>query len=396
VLLKGGSNMGQITMNVYIKHLQARYAQANRKRKTELLTEYSVSLGVHRKSLIRLLKRVHGWRDKKPGKKPKYDPKKLTPILKEIWLATNQMCSKRLKVALPLWLPFYKERSKLEPDIESELLLMSERTIDRLLKPVKGKYPKRLPGTRPGSILKKHIPINTNQWNESEPGFVETDTVAHCGTSLLGSFIWSITLTDIYSGWTENAAVWNKGAHGVLSQIKLIEKRLPFLLKGFDSDNGSEFLNHHLIKYFQNRNNPIQFTRSRPYHKGDNAHVEQKNWTHVRQLLGYYRLDNPQLVPLINDLYQNEFSLLQNYFCPIMKLKDKTRIGSRIKKYHDKPKTPFQRLLESNYISKLQKEKLYQTFNSLNPFELRENIETKLKKIFSQVDLKLRKKIVSF
>lgn len=151
---------------------------------------------------------------------------------------------------------------------------MSAATIDRLLQPCRFRYPKRLCGTKPGSLLKQHVEVKTNQWREDRPGFMEADTVAHCGTSLLGSFIWSITLTDIYSGWTENAAVWNKGAEGVLSQIELIESHLPFPILGFDCDNGSEFLNHHLIRYLQKREKPVQFTRSRPYHKGDNAHVE--------------------------------------------------------------------------------------------------------------------------
>lgn len=206
----------------------------------------------------------------------------------------------------------------------------------------------------------------------------------------MGSFVWSITLTDIFSGWTENGAVWNKGAHGVLTQIENIEKRLPFSILGFDCDNGSEFLNQHLLRYLTNRKMPIQFSRSRPYHKGDNAHVEQKNWTHVRQLFGYYRFEDPNLVALMNDLYQNEFSLLHNFFCPVIKLQDKIRIQSKIKKHYDNPKTPYHRLRASNHISELQKIKLKQTFESLNPFELQQTIQRKLKHIFSLVDLKLK------
>ena len=259
-----------------------------------------------------------------------------------------------------------------------------------MLKPLRSRHPRGLGGTKPGSLLKKNIPIKTNQWNEGKPGFVEADTVAHCGTSLAGSFVWSITLTDIYSGWTENAAVWNKGAHGVLTQIQLIENRLPFTLLGFDSDNGSEFLNYHLVNYFQKRNNPIQFTRSRPYHKGDNAHVEQKNWTHVRQLFGYFRYENPELVILMNDLYQNEFALLHNFFYPAMKLKDKVRIQSKIKKCYDKPQTPYQRLMSSEHVSEIQKEKLTLIFQELDPFELQQKIQSKLKNIFRYVDIKLK------
>lgn len=386
-----------MNMDLYLKHLKTRYFRANRKGKSKILDEFCETSGLSRKHVIWLLTRKPlGWREKPPGRKKEYDPAKLIEPLKQIWLATDQMCGKRLKIALPLWLPYYKQMNGLEKEIEEGLLKISARTIDRLLKPLRYRYPKRMCGTKPGTLLKQHIPIKTNQWNETIPGFVEGDTVAHCGTSLLGSFVWSITLTDIFSGWTENAAVWNKGAHGVMTQIQHIEKRLPFPILGWDSDNGSEFLNHHLLKYFQVREKPVQFTRSRPYHKGDNAHVEQKNWTHVRQLFGYYRFENPELVTLMNDLYQNEFSLLHNYFYPAMKLKDKIRIQSKIKKHYDEPKTPFQRLMDSSHISDLEKEKLKQKFDSLNPFELKQTIEKKLKVIFSYVDIKLRKKLINF
>jgi hypothetical protein len=383
--------MGQIDMSVYLKHLKARYFRADRKGKSRILDEFCATSGLHRKHVVRLLTRTPlGWREKPAGRKREYQPNELLGPLQAIWLATDQMCAKRLKVALPLWLPYYEKITPLEAEIKRQLLKMSSRTIDRLLAPLRGKYPKRMGGTKPGSLLKKHIPIKTNQWNESVPGFVEADTVAHCGTSLLGNFVWSITLTDIYSGWTENAAVWNKGADGVLTQLRLIEERLPFALLGFDCDNGSEFLNHHLLKHFQARDKAVQFTRSRPYHKGDNAHVEQKNWTHVRQLFGYYRYENPELVILMNDVYQNEFSLLHNYFYPAMKLQDKVRINSKIKKRYDQPQTPYQRLMNSDAVSASQKEKMRQLFESLNPFDLQQRIQKKLKNIFRYVDIKLK------
>jgi hypothetical protein len=391
LLNKEAVTMGQLDMSVYIKHLKARYFRANRKGKSQILNEFCATSGLHRKHVIRLLTRTAlGWREKPAGRGKHYDPIQLTPPIKAIWLATDQMCGKRLKSAIPLWLPHYEKTCPVTDEIRQQLLTISARTLDRLLKPLRSSYPKRMCGTKPGSLLKKQIPIKTNQWNEGIPGFVEADTVAHCGTSLAGNFAWSITLTDIYSGWTENAAVWNKGAHGVLVQLRLIEQRLPFTLLGFDSDNGSEFLNYHLVKHFQERENPIQFTRSRPYHKGDNAHVEQKNWTHVRQLFGYYRYENPELVIFMNDLYANEFSLLHNYFYPAMKLQDKVRIDSKIKKHYDLPQTPYQRLMNSNAISELQKEKLRQTFESLDPFDLQKRIQNKLKNIFRYVDIKLK------
>lgn len=389
--------MGEMTMTAYTWVLKSRYLRGNRKTKGLILDEFCATSGYNRKSAIRLLTRgLVGGKRKSSGQKKTYDPCLLLPILKFLWLATDQMCGKRLKAALPQWLPFYEAENAIAPAIRSQLLSASARTLDRLLKPLKQRYPKRFSGTKPGSLLKSQIAIKTEQWNEKRPGFVEADTVAHCGTSLLGNFIWSLTLTDIYSGWTETAAVWNKGAHGILQQLKLMEKRLPFAILGFDSDNGGEFLNHHLLAYFKERKQPIQFTRSRPYHKGDNAHVEQKNWTHVRQLLGYYRLENADLVSLINDLYHNEFSWLHNYFCPAMKLTEKRRVGAKIIKKYDFPQTPYQRLMSSENISLLQKEKLKIKYQSLNPFELKTIIENKLKVIFSKVDLHLRKKVSSF
>jgi len=389
--------MEQMTMQTYMKVLKSRYLQGNRKAKKIILDEFCESTGYNRKSVIRMFTRgLLGRKDNPSGQKKKYDPKLLLPPLKFIWLATDQMCGARLAAALPMWLPFYEAKYTLDSEIKCKLLSASARTLDRLLKPLKYRYPKRFSGTKPGSLLRSQIAIKTQQWDEKQPGYVEADTVAHCGTSLLGNFIWSITLTDIYSGWTENAAVWNKGAHGVLQQIKNIEERLPFFILGFDSDNGGEFLNYHLLRYFQERNKPVEFTRSRPYHKGDNAHVEQKNWTHVRQLFGYYRLENPDLVNLMNDLYQNEFALLHNYFCPAMKLQKKERIHSKIIKKYDRPQTPYQRLMQSHHINYLQKEKLKKIYHSLNPFELKDKIEKKLKNIFMNVDLYSRKKVSSF
>lgn len=384
-----------MTMDTYLWGLKRRYLQGNRKTKAEVLNELCRTGGYHRKHAIRILnhKILGEWREKPLGRKKQYKPQELIPHLKEIWLATDQLCGKRLKVAIPLWLPFYEKKfGALESAIRNNLLKASAATLDRLIHPLRCKHPKRLGGTKPGSLLKKDIPIKTDQWNEERPGFFEGDLVAHCGTSLLGSFIWSLTLTDICSSWTENAAVWNKGAQGVVEQIGNIEKRLPFPILGFDSDNGSEFLNYHLVRYFHDRVKPVQFTRSRPYRKDDNAHVEQKNWTHVRQLFGYYRLDNQQLVALMNDIYQNECSFLHNYFYPSMKLKDKIRVQSKIKKKHDLPQTPYQRLLASQYINDLQKAKLKKIYESLDPFELKQNLERKLKRIFQYVRLHLKKK----
>jgi hypothetical protein len=231
--------------------------------------------------------------------------------------------------------------------------------------------------------LRKQIPIKTSQWDEFHPGFLEADTVAHCGDSTAGMYVNTIDFVDIATGWTEQRAVWGKGEAGVLEQIKDIEQKLPFPLLGFDCDNGGEFLNYHLHRHFTERKNPVQFTRSRAYHKDDNAHIEQKNWTHVRQWLGYDRLSNPDIVPLLNNLYTNEWRFFHNFFCPSVKLISKKRIGSKTIKQHDSPKTPYQRIMESSHIKESVKSSLTKQLEKLNPFLLRKIIDKKLKKIFS-------------
>ena len=382
--------MGQLNMDLYVRNLKIRYQKADKETKKQILDEFCETSGYHRKHVIRLLTRKSlGKKSETRGCKKKYSPEELLTPLKNIWFATDQMCGKRLKIAMPLWLPHYESAyGTLSIETQNQLLEMSSATIDRILGAIRARYPRRLVGTKPGTLLKQHVPIKTNQWDENRPGFVEGDTVAHCGTSLSGNFIWSVTVTDIYSGWTENGAMWNKGAYGALEQIRLIEERLPFSLLGWDSDNGGEFLNYHLLNYFQKRETPVQFTRSRPYHSGDNAHVEQKNWTHVRQLFGYYRFTDQRMVSLMNDLYRHEWALLHNYFYPAMKLEEKVRIKSKVKKVHRPPQTPYQRLIDSSHISIEQKTQLKNTFHSLNPFTLRAIIEKKLEKIFSYVHKK--------
>jgi hypothetical protein len=335
-------------------------------------------------------------RDKKrkrrpPGRKERYQHDDILPVLKKIWLAGDQMCSKKLKAAIPEWLPYCEqEHAPISEFLRLQMLSISPATIDRILKPIKIKFKgKGLCGTKPGTLLKNQIPLSLNHWDNNEPGFLEADTVAHCGNSLAGDFVWSITYTDIYTTWTETRAIWNKGSDGVVTQTKDVECSLPFKIKGFDCDNGSEFLNYHLFRYFVDRPNgqPVQFTRSRPYHKNDNAHVEQKNWTHVRHVLGYERFDNPNLVSLINDLYKNELSLYHNHFIPTMKCTQRERINSKYRKRFDKAKTPYERILECNTIPEETKEALRKIHRQNNPFDLKKKIENKLRRIFKHVKI---------
>ncbi len=370
----------------YFEVLYKRYKEATRKEKTVIINECCTVCGYHRKHAIRRLrgyKRFTKPKRKKRGRSVVYNKDVIIKILKTIWLTANLPCSKRLKAIIPVWLPKYIEYfGPMKGDVSDALLSISPATIDRILKPVRIQYQKRgRSTTKPGTLLRKQIPIHTNQWDESRPGFLEADTVAHCGDSLMGMFAYTIDFVDIATGWTEQRAVWGKGEKGVLEQIKDVESMLPFPLLGFDSDNGTEFLNYHLLRHFTDRKQPVAFTRSRAYHKDDNAHIEQKNWTHVRQWLGYQRLDHSKVVPLMNDLYRNEWRLFHNFFLPSVKLIDKERIGSNTIKKHDKPKTPYQRIMESEYILQNTKDSLTKQLELLNPFELNNLIQMKLKKI---------------
>jgi hypothetical protein len=376
-----------------------KYRRSNLKKRSLFLDDLCDLTGMNRKYLIRKLNKKKTKSIKNRGAKPIYEPDIYLPIIKPIWLAADQICGKRLKVVLQDWLRFYEDEfGQIDGPIKLKVLQISSATLDRLLKPIKVNHKGRgISGTKPGSILKNQIPIKTNQWEETKPGFMEADTVAHCGTSLEGNFVWSLTMTDILLTWTENRAVWNKGAYGVGLAIDDVEANLPFEIKGFDCDNGSEFLNYHIIRKFAERpeEKAIQFTRSRPYKKNDNAHVEQKNWTHVRQLFGYHRFDKENLVEMMNDLYRNEWSLYQNHFIPTMKCVKKVKINSKYQRKFDTPKTPYQRVLDCTDIPNEKKDALKLVHKVLNPFQLKRIIDKKLKRIFNYVQLNTnpRKKI---
>jgi hypothetical protein len=370
-----------------LKTIAPRYQKARRKERSRILDELCANLGYNRKYAIRklLAYKIKHRPDmpRKPGPKSQYDkPDVLKPIQK-IWLTANQPCSKRLKAILTEWIsPYQSEFGFLPTKTLGLIESISPATIDRILRPFRILHTGTgRSSTKPGLILKHHIPIKTNQWDEAKPGFLEADTVAHCGMSLAGDFVYTLDTIDIATGWTEQRAIWGKGETGVLQQIQDIESCLPFPTLGFDCDNGSEFLNWHLVTYFQQRKSPVQFTRSRPYHKDDNAHVEQKNWTHIRQWLGYGRFENPKIVPALNDLYRNEWRLFHNFFLPSAKLIEKKRIGAKIVKLHDSPLTPYRRILASPFASNSTKDMLRELSKNLNPFKLREIIDGKISKI---------------
>jgi hypothetical protein len=378
--------MGNGARREYAAAIKGRYQRSDRRQKAAILDEFCAVCGYNRKYAIRLLgQKKRPARRRRSGPRPLYDGSVLAH-LKALWLATDQMCSRKLVVAIRLWMPYYEaEYGGLDPTVRAKLLKLSPATCDRLLGPSRARLKQKGKcTTRPGRLLRNVIPIRPDKATMDRPGFIEADTVAHCGDSLEGQFAWSITYTDIRSGWTDNRAVWGKGATGVVQQTREMEASLAFPIIAFWSDNGGEFLNNHLWRYFAYRDDPIHFARSRPYKKDDNAHVEQKNWTHVRQLLGYDRIDKAELVPMMNDIY-TLWGPYQNHFSPARRLVAKTRINSKWVKKYDKPKTPYQRLLDSTHVDEQAKEDLKVVHKTLNPFHLKKEIEKKLKQLFNDL-----------
>jgi hypothetical protein len=375
-----GENMSYPSRQEYFRTQGPRYRKASRAEKGRILDEACVLFGLHRKSLIRALNASGKHPAGKAGRPALYDAKFLLKALKTIWLAAGQPCSKRLAALLPVWLPHYEHHyGALDGAVHRALERISAATIDRLLAPVRAK--KGRGATCSTARLQGQIPIRTRFQEVDGPGWIEADTVAHCGQSLAGAFVWSLTLTDIWSGWTENRAVWNKDHRQIVARVREIEQALPFDLLGFDSDNGSEFITHALVRFLRERPVPVEFTRSRPYHKNDNAHVEQRQWTHVRQLFGYDRFEDKRLVAALNDLYANEWRLLQNFYLPTMRLVSKRREGGRLVRHHSAPATPYARLMQSGHLSEEEKQKLRRQYEDLDPFTLRQAIERKLKEI---------------
>lgn len=365
----------------YLKVIRERYRNSSKWKKTKILDEFCLNCRYNRKYAIRILNgRVEPGRIDSRGAKPKYEC--VRGHLETLWSLMGRMCSKKMREAFPLWLPYYKTITYSEKQL---LIQISPSTIDRMLRTYRVKPNGRgISTTVP--VLKHKIPIKLLDGEITEPGFVEADTVSHCGENAGGSFASSLTVTDLCCGWTEVRATWTKQAFEIVKQIKAIEKALPFNLFGFASDNGTEFINDELYEYLSQRFRPVEFVRRRPYRKNDNAHVEQKNFTHVRALFGYERFDEQELVPMMNEIYRAYWSPLCNYYTPVMKLISKQRVGSRIVKKYDQPKTPCYRLLENNKTPKQVKRKLKDKLRSTNPFYLRTQLDKKLKRFFRKVE----------
>jgi hypothetical protein len=366
----------------YLEAIRLRYKNATKRQKSRILDEFCVNCQYTRKHAIRLLAEKKVSSGKRPGVRPKFDGEVIRH-LQILWRKMNYMCSVRMTAALPLWLEYYRPED-LNSETRAKLLEISSSSIDRLLRPFRASSQRGLSATKAGAFLKSQIPIELLDKHVDRPGFIEADTVAHCGDSLAGEFGNTLTMTDLLSGWTCNRATLNKHADDILAQLKDIRAGLPFKLQGFACDNGSEFINRSLVEYLQSHKHGfVKFVRRRPYKKNDAAHVEQKNDTHVRQLFGYSRIEHMELVDLMNDIYRNYWNPLLNNFCPALKLTKKIRIGGKLRKIYDKPKTPYDRLIDSGKLTENQLYGLKTNRELLNPLTLKEGLDAKLR-LFSE------------
>jgi hypothetical protein len=377
----GASRVGPHATREYLARMRERYERAGRDAKGGLLDEVCEVMGYHRKAVIRLLRRAAPpGRRRRRGRRVEYGPE-VVAALRAIWTAAGYPWSVRLKALLPAWVPWARRRLRLTPATERALQQISARQIDRRLRPHKQELRTRMYGrTKPGTLLKHHIPVQTERWSVTTPGFTEIDLVSHSGNCADGEFVHSLNVTDIHTTWVETQAVLGKSQERVRQALETIAEALPFALRGIDSDNGSEFINDHLYRYCRTR--AIQFTRGRPYKKDDNAHIEQKNWTHVRKLVGYDRYDSPAALAALNGLY-GDLRLLQNLWLPSVKLVKKTRVGSRVRRVYGPPQTPLDRVRACPTADLIKVGALTRIHATLDPFVLAARIEHQQARLYA-------------
>lgn len=355
--------------------LQPQYRHATWGQKQELLNGFVAATGYDRKYAIGLLNRDVAELPYKRDRRRLYG-NDIREALLEIWRkAGNRLCSKRLVAILPVLVAKMEQFGHLQLSEEQKVkvLSISPATIDRLLKPERTKYGRGKSTTKPGYLIKRQIPLRTfADWNDVKPGFLEADCVAHCGESVQGQFLNTLTATDIATTWTETAALLRRSEADVMNALTEIRALLPFPLLGLDTDNGGEFINYTLLDWC--KENAITFTRSREYKKNDQAHVEEKNGSVVRRLIGYDRYEGVESWQLLSALYRMT-RLYVNFFQPSLKLDRKTRDGARVYRHYEKAQTPFERVLQSSDIPEENKERLRREFDLLDPVLLLSEIE---------------------
>lgn len=383
--------MEEVVKRHLLESLREKYHRPGKRKKAkaEILQEVQNLLKCHRKHAIRVMKKRAAGRKSPPGKrgrKSKYDTPEFLSALHKVRRVMEFRNAEVMKGNMPEWLPFIeKHRGSFTTDIRAKLLTISATTMKRYFRRMREQGGGGLSTTRPGSILRTEVPIRTESfWSEKMPGKMAMDTVAHCGGSTEGQFAYTLDVVCPVTHWTAQRATWGKGQFGVLEASKAIEKALPFPLIGWHVDNGTEFMNYVFVRYYTASPERSNFclTRSRANQKNDNCYAEQKNWSVVRRYFGYDRFEFAELVPLMNDLYENELSLYLNHFCRTFKLEQKIAIKSRYRRIYGDPLTPYERVLASEFVSKESKDRLIEQHNQLDPVMLKMEIEHKLRKTF--------------
>jgi hypothetical protein len=384
-------NMEASGKRYILESFRDKYHRAGKAGKGAILEELGELLTCHRKHAVRLVKKRAPGRKPGPqkrGRKSKYDDPGFLRALHMVRRVMEFRNAEVMKENMEEWLPFIeKHKGVFDKEIRSKLLSISSGTMKRIFRRAREKGGTGLSTTRPGSILRMEIPIRTDSfWVEKIPGKMAMDTVGHCGNSTEGQYVYSLDAVCPVTHWTAQRATWGKGHSGILEASKSIEQKLPFELLGWHVDNGTEFINHAFVRHYLHDTNRLGFsmTRSRANKKNDNCHVEQKNWSVVRRYLGYDRLDFSELVPLINDLYENELYLYLNHFCRTFKLEQKIAIKSRYRRIYGTPQTPYERVLESEHVPAESKARLVEQHKQLDPVLLKIEIERKLRIIFAR------------
>lgn len=386
--------MTRLTLYEYAAKVRPRYRRGGKKEKGRVLDEFCQTTGLHRKAAIRLLGKSHVLTAvPKSGRPRRYGPEARAALVR-VWEAGDRMCGKLLAAVLPVLVEGLERHGelRLEESTREALKTMSAATIDRQLREWRkhlGRQPRRPSGKTSG--LKKEIPVRTwGEWRDVEPGSVQADLVLHCGESLEGFFLTTLTVVDVATGWTETQPVWGLGMERVGGGVEMVSRRLPVLVRELHTDNGGEFINRPLLEWCRKRR--VQFTRGRGYKKNDQAYVEQRNWLAVRRTVGYDRYSSKAALAALGRLYS--LTRLQlNFLRPVRKLIGKERHGSRVRKFYDEPRTPYQRLLQAGVLDEAAAQRLQDQFQAINPAELQRQIELALRAVWACNERAERRKV---